>query len=167
MIVNSLVLGEVEIEDKQAICFEHGMPGFEQLKTFVLLPIEPGLPFSYLQSLEEAEVAFLLTDPFIFYPTYDIQLSDSVIDELRIVDEKDVQVWAVVTMKEDIRSATMNLLAPIVINMKEASGRQIILQNTEYVTKHLLTAGQAVSDSSEVAASVESSVEITSSRDGE
>ncbi|MCD9022307.1 flagellar assembly protein FliW [Cohnella silvisoli] len=167
MIVNSVVLGDIEVDDNQVIRFENGMPGFEQLKAFVLVQLEPELPFSYLQSVEEAEVAFLLTDPFTFYPGYDIQLSEQVIEDLRIGDEKDVQVWSVVTMKEDIHSATMNLLAPVIINTKEVNGRQVILQNTKYVTKHPLVAGQSELQSSQTAASKESSGVTTTDGDGE
>lgn len=166
MIVNSVVLGEIEVEDNQVIRFEHGMPGFEQLKAFIMVQPEPELPFSYLQSVEVAEVVFLLTDPFVFYPDYDIQLSEHVIDDLRIEEQQDVQVWSVVTMKDDIKSATMNLLAPVVINAKEANGNQVILQNTSYATKHPLVAGSSESQMSQTAASSESSDSNTTNGDG-
>jgi flagellar assembly factor FliW len=167
MIVNSVVLGEIEVDSNQVIRFEHGMPGFEHLKAFVRLQLEPELPFSYLQSVEEAEVAFLLTDPFVFYPAYVIQLTDQVIDDLHISDEKDVQVWAVVTMNEDIHSATMNLLAPVIINTKEVNGCQVILQNTAYKIKHSLVSESIASQSSQAAVGMESSAKITTDGDGE
>jgi len=140
MIVNTALLGEVEVEESKIIRFVQGMPGFEQLKSFILLNPDPELPFSYLQSTDQPEVAFLLTDPFIFFPAYEFQLPDLVVEELGISDEKFVQIWSVVSMKDDVRSATLNLLAPVVINSEQMSGHQVILQNTSYTTKHAIAA---------------------------
>ncbi|GGF91513.1 flagellar assembly protein FliW [Paenibacillus abyssi] len=138
MIVNSAVLGEVEVRSEDIINFPGGMPGFEQLKSFVLIKPEAELPFSYLQSVEEGDIAFLLTDPFIFYANYEFQLNEHVLEELSIEDPADVLVWSIVTLKEDLQSATLNLLAPVIINTRINTGRQIILQHTSYTTKHAL-----------------------------
>jgi flagellar assembly factor FliW len=167
MIVNSIMLGEIEVDNNQIIRFEHGMPGFEQLKAFIMIQPEPELPFSYLLSIEEAEVVFLLTNPFVFYPGYDIDLTEQVLEELRIQDENDVQVWSVVTMKDDIRLATLNLLAPVVINTREVNGQQVILHNTPYMTKHPLVVGSMESQSSQTAAGKDSLGNITIDGNGE
>lgn len=140
MIVNTALLGEIEIEQSKIIRFAQGIPGFEQSKSFIMLNPDPELPFSYLQSTDQPDVAFLLTDPFVFFPAYEFELSDQIVEELGINDEKFVQVWSVVSMKDDVRSATLNLLAPVVINSEQMAGCQVILQKTTYTTKHAIAA---------------------------
>lgn len=138
MLVQSSVLGEIEVDSDKVVRFTHGMPGFEEVRSYVLLQPDPNLPFNYLQSVEHPNVVFLLTDPFIFVRDYDVQLSEEVLNDLMIQNEQEVQVWAIVTLKESIQAATMNLLAPIVVNLRERLGRQIILANAGYSTKHPL-----------------------------
>ncbi|MDI4650351.1 flagellar assembly protein FliW [Cohnella hashimotonis] len=139
MIIQSSVLGAVEIETDKAVKFTQGMPGFEDTTSFVLLQPDPSLPFTYMQSLDRSEVVFLLTDPFVFAPEYDLRLSEDAVEELQIQGEQDVQVWSVVTLKDSIETATMNLLAPVIINVREKLGRQIVLTNSTYSTRQLLS----------------------------
>ncbi|CAI6084336.1 flagellar assembly protein FliW [Cohnella sp. JJ-181] len=139
MIIQSSVLGEVEIEAEKAVKFTQGMPGFEDTTSFVLLQPDPSLPFTYMQSLDQAEVVFLLADPFVFSPEYDLRLSEDTVEELQIKGEQDVQVWSVVTLRESIETATMNLLAPVVINVREKLGRQVVLTSSNYSTRQLLS----------------------------
>lgn len=139
MLIKSAVLGQVEIEPDKIVRFTQGMPGFEDTKSFVLLQPDPILPFTYMQSVDRAEVVFLLTDPFVFSPGYDLRLTEDTLEELSIKGEQDVQVWAVVTLKESVTTATMNLLAPVIVNIREKLGRQIVLTNSGYSTRQLLS----------------------------
>jgi len=120
------------------IRFEHGIPGFEQFKSFTLLSADEDGTFVHLQSVEDEEVVFLLADPFRFYPTYEFELALHIQEELCLQEEKDVAVWTIVTVGEKLEDSTLNLLAPIVVNTKLKVGRQVILQNTPYETKHPL-----------------------------
>jgi flagellar assembly factor FliW len=130
--------GELDIREEDIVKFERGLPGFEQLKRFIFVEPDPDLPFSFLQSVEDADVAFIVTNPFLFYPDYEFELSPSVQEELNIVSERDVAVWSVVTVREKASDATVNLLAPLVVNVKEKRGRQIVLHDSGYGTKHPL-----------------------------
>ena len=60
--------GTIEIEDDKLIHFENGIIGFPQLKTFTLIfdgEKNDGRAISWLQSMEEPELALPVMDPLI------------------------------------------------------------------------------------------------------
>ena len=130
--------GEMDVREQDIVRFERGLPGFEELKRFVFVEPEPDLPFSFLQSVDDADVAFIVTNPFLFYPDYEFELTEPTQEELNIRSERDVAVWSVVTVRGQAAEATINLLAPIVVNVKDKRGRQIVLHDSGYGTKHPL-----------------------------
>lgn len=138
MLIQTRAFGDIEIQEDQFIDFPQGLPGFEQLRTFTLIAIDPELPFSYLQSVEEANVSFLVVDPFVFFPDYEFDLPESVQLELDIRRPEDIQVWSIATVQGNLQEATVNLLGPIVINLASGKGKQVILHNTEYQVRHKL-----------------------------
>ncbi|MFD1903611.1 flagellar assembly protein FliW [Paenibacillus rhizoplanae] len=96
----------------------------------------PDGPFWVLQSVHEQSLSFLLSDPFVFYPSYEFELPDDEAEELAI--ESEVLVRCILTLKEDVEASTINLLAPIVLNPIDLTGKQIVLHRTPYHTKHSL-----------------------------
>ena len=66
--INTLRFGELEIEEQDVVRFADGIPAFEDEHEFVLLPYEEGTPYMFLQSMMTPELAFLMTDPFVFLP---------------------------------------------------------------------------------------------------
>jgi flagellar assembly factor FliW len=130
----------IEIDEPQILTFEQGLPGFEDEKQFVLLPIE-GIEISMLQSIQTSELAFITTDPFQFFKQYDFELSTADLEFLELKDEKDVHVQVIITVADPYERSTANLQAPVIINTKINKCKQIILSDSKYRTKHLLTEG--------------------------
>lgn len=129
--------GEVAVD--KVIRFEHGLPGFEEERAFVLVPYDEKSPFVFLQSAQTPELAFLLTNPFLFFPDYAIELDDDMLAQLELADERDVLVYGIVTVPGGrVPEMTVNLLAPIVINARAQTARQIVLEKSAYKTKHRL-----------------------------
>ena len=127
-----------EIEEK-IIEFKSGLPGFEEYKKFVIILNEDEEnPFHKLQSLEETEISFIIINPFIFKQDYDFKLLEDTVEKLEIKDSKDVVVYTIVTIPEDYTKMTANLLGPIIINTKNNQAKQIVLNDTEYTTKHYI-----------------------------
>lgn len=152
MKIETLNFGEIEIEAEEVIAFPQGIPGYEEMSQFAILHPDKELPFSYLQSVEMGQLCFIIVDPFIFHPAYEFQLPDSVVELLGIEDEQEILVRAIVTSKGELKDATMNLLAPVVINTRSCVAKQVILGNTPYGTKYRLFPQQ--SDDTEVNARV-------------
>jgi flagellar assembly factor FliW len=137
-LIETSMYGELEISEDSIITFTNGIPGFESLRKYTVLQIEEDLAFSYLQSVEEKDLAFIIVNPFLFHTGYEFDIPDAAQEELKITSEKDVAIWSIVTIRDDLQDATMNLVAPIVINIREKLGRQVILPGTTYTTRHKL-----------------------------
>lgn len=110
--------------------FEDGIPGFSHLQFFQLIQEEES-PFCLIQSTEETDIGFWVIDPFVFFPSYKFELSDVVKSSLRIEEQSQIAVFSIVTIRGN-NQATVNLKAPIVVNLSNRMGRQIILQEDTY-----------------------------------
>lgn len=121
---------------KETYTFPKGIPGFEELKSFDLQQHDE--VFSLFSSAEEPAVAFVTVNPFDYHSDYEFELSPENVEDLGVTDPRDVEVRCIITLHAEIRNATANLLAPIVFNKHKKMGKQIVLQNTEYQTKHAL-----------------------------
>ncbi|UJF33226.1 flagellar assembly protein FliW [Paenibacillus hexagrammi] len=136
MKVDTFHFGEIEVLQEEIVTFSGGIPGFEQLTSFAILRFEEHAPFYYLQSLQETMISFVITNPFGVYPDYEFHLPISEQEELEISEEAQLAVWSIVTIRDSAETATMNLLAPIVVNVERRLGKQIVLHNSHYKTKH-------------------------------
>ncbi|WP_172645521.1 flagellar assembly protein FliW [Domibacillus tundrae] len=130
--------GEKEIEQEDIITFSTGIPGFENEKKFVLLEFPDNNVFYALQSVSTSDLSFVVTDPFSFFIDYNVKVDDATIDALAIEKEEDVTLLNILTVRDPFEETTANLQAPIVINKKTHSGRQVILTGTPYETRHNL-----------------------------
>ncbi|HAF16781.1 MAG: flagellar assembly protein FliW [Syntrophomonadaceae bacterium] len=140
MQVNTTRFGTLEVAEENLLYFPEGMVGFSHLKKYFFVPVTNNDVFAWMQSQSDPDTAFLMVDPFIFFPDYDVQLNESVCASLQIKDREEVTLLTVVTIppQEGVRGMTTNLLAPVVINHVKGIGRQVILDGSGYKTKHLL-----------------------------
>ncbi|WP_233281062.1 flagellar assembly protein FliW [Paenibacillus algicola] len=133
--MNTAVFGEIEMPEEQIYHFPKGIPGFENEHQFALL-FEENSPFMYMQSLQNKDLSFVVTDPFSFYPDYEFDLPDNEAEELHIDD--DLFIKCILTVRDSVKDSTVNLLAPLVFNPKNRLAKQIVLRQVPYQTKHLL-----------------------------
>ena len=138
MLVQTLNFGSVEIPENKVITFKDGLPGFPQIHRFAVVEMETLKPFRYLQSLDEPPVSFFIINPFLLDPGYEFRLTDSDMEDVNSTNSAELAVYAVATVPEDPGSATMNLMAPIVINDRDRCGKQVILNESKYSVKHPL-----------------------------
>jgi flagellar assembly factor FliW len=136
MKLNTPYLGEIEYKKEEIIIFEKGLYGFEEKQSFILVNLDdPEFPFNWLQSIEDENLSFILTSPFLFVKDYEFNLADNITNGLEIAKPEDVLILSVVVLDEDLKKSTMNLQAPIIINRNTNKGRQIILEE-DYKLKH-------------------------------
>lgn len=138
MQMESAVLGTITYEETDIYYFANGLPGFEEQKQFLIIQPDPGIPFSYLQAVEDASVAMVVTDPFLFYKDYDFELPGDSRNQLQADDFEYIRVWSIVTIPGKLEDATINLMAPIVVNTQHRIGQQLILHDTGYKPRHPL-----------------------------
>ena len=124
--------------DEDVIVFKKGLPGFKELKNFIIFPLESNEVFSILHSIENIEVGLVLVSPYDIAGDYEFKIPDNYIKELQIERPEEVLVLTTVTLSSNIENMTTNLKAPIIINIKEKLGEQLILDNDKYKIKEPL-----------------------------
>ncbi|WP_445613097.1 flagellar assembly protein FliW [Geobacillus sp. YF-1] len=129
--------GEIDIAEQDIVRFPHGLPGFANEKRFVPLPLAD-TPFVILQSVDTPALGFVLIEPFSYFPSYEFELDEATVEQLEIESERDVAVYVILTVADPFHETTANLQAPVVINVRQRTGKQVILTNTAYKTKHRL-----------------------------
>jgi flagellar assembly factor FliW len=131
--------GEIEIEKEKIIIFEEGIPAFEEEKEFIIILNEDKEnPFHWLQSINNQDLSFIVINPFEIFSDYDILLPQTAINKLKIEKEEDINIYTIVVIPADMKKMTTNLLGPIVINTNERLGKQVILDDERYTTKHFI-----------------------------
>ncbi len=138
LILQTKYHGVREYEEKDIIEFQKGMPGFDKLKKFIIFPVEDNEVFSVLHSLEDESIGFVIASPFDVINNYEFKLENDIIKRLKITGNEDVLVFNTVTLSSKVENITINLRAPIIINIKEKLGEQIILSNEKYLIKYPL-----------------------------
>lgn len=135
MNIQTAYFGEVDIEQSNIITFEHGIPGFEEEKQFILMPLSEESVFEVLQSVQTKEIAFMTTPPASIVLNYHFDLDEATIQALDIKSEEEVHVYVIMSLKESFSGSTVNLKAPIVINATNNKAKQVILSNEEYIIR--------------------------------
>jgi len=132
--------GIIEVDTDRLLNFPQGMIGFPDLKKYFFVPVPDNKVFAWLQSFDDPEIAFLMVDPFVFFPDYDVRLDEITCESLQLKSADEAALLTVVTIpaREGVRGMTTNLLAPVVINHVQGLGQQVILDGSGYHTKHLL-----------------------------
>lgn len=139
MILKTKHFEEVEIEDGNIITFEEGIPGFENLFKYVVIEnSDQEVPFKWLQSIDDPDLAFIIIDPFAFKKDYEFDMPDSAIEKLQIKSKEEINVYAMVVVSKEIKDISANLSAPIVINLSNKKGKQVLLDDDRYSTKHYI-----------------------------
>ncbi len=130
MKINTANFGKIDIDESKIIEFQDGIPGFEDKKKFtVILNEDMDNPFHYLQSVENEDLSFVIINPFDIFPEYEFNIPKVSKEKLHIENEKQVIVYTIVVVPEDIEKMTTNLQGPIIIID--------ILQSTHYSIKVL------------------------------
>jgi len=130
--------GEIEIREQDIYTFPDGIPGFEQDKRFALMGLEGMDGFACLQCVDRGDLSFIIVNPFVFFPDYEFNLPDADARRLEAANPGDLSVWTIVTIKDRLESATVNLVAPVVLNVRNRIGKQVILVDANLNTRHAL-----------------------------
>ena len=138
MIIKTKFLGEVEIREEDIIIFPDGILGFEDSRQFILLDIPENEFFKILQDVEREYVSFIVTDPFKFKEDYEMEVQDHELLKINIRKKEQIAMINIVTLSDVFEKSSMNLLAPIIMNTENRIGKQYVLSNVSYSTKHPL-----------------------------
>lgn len=130
--VETTRFGEITVPEDDIFTFKWGLPGFGFLREFVVLAMEEQKPYVWLQSLERPEMAMPLIDPWALFDDYDPQLPAVTASVLEIERPDDFCLMCVTVVGAEAQELTVNLLAPIVFNLRTRVGRQVMLEDCDY-----------------------------------
>ncbi len=128
--------GEIEVQESDVIELPNGLIGFPELKKYVLLDHDKDSPFKWFQSLDDGAIAFVLINPLLFKPDYAVEVTEAEVSDLDLTNEEDAVISVIITMPTNPQNMTANLKAPLVFNLKNRKGKQIILNTSAYTTRH-------------------------------
>ena len=124
--------GEVAVPEEDVFTLKWGLPGFGYLREFVVLALEDQKPYVWLQSLERPEIALPLIDPWALFDDYDPQLPAVTAAVMEIERPDDFCLMCVCVVGQDAKEMTVNLVAPLVFNLRLRIARQVMLEDSEY-----------------------------------
>ena len=124
--------GELQVPADSVIELPSGIIGFSHTTKFVL--IEHKHPFSWLHSIEDSNLAFVVVDGFEFGNQFDVKppLGEKDAD---FKENDEYAILVIVTVRPDPRMTTANLKAPVFVNMRNRRGLQVIFDDPRYSTR--------------------------------
>lgn len=141
MKIDTRYFGEIELDESKLIHFDNGLFGFEEYKDYTILyDSEDGDDpfFSWLQCTSQHDLAFPVVNPQKVMQDYDPIVEDGLLNDLGEFGEEDMVVLVLATVPSDVKRASVNLRAPLIINVSTRKGIQLVTENQEYEIKHYL-----------------------------
>jgi len=136
MILQTTRFGSVDVDEQRLIEFPAGLLGFSQARRFALLqPDERGV-FFWLQSAENPDLAFVVTDPSLWSDEFAAPLRPEQSEEIGLADVADAQTFVIVNRRGG--ALTANMQGPLVISAVTRRGVQVVLAERRWSTRHEL-----------------------------
>src|SRR6478672_10312929 len=123
--------GPVSVEADDIVLFPRGIVAFEDCRHWVLLGDDENPALAWLQSVSRPEVALPVVSPRRFVPDYSVRLARGQLVPLEFSPFDQVFVLNIVSRSDG--DLTLNLKAPLVINLDRRLGRQIITTDDQPV----------------------------------
>ncbi len=136
MQIETTRFGRMTVEDDRVMTFPHGLLGFPEQSRFALIAAGADTCFFWLQSVDDPSLAFVVTDPSIFFRDYDVTLREETELALQLTDSRFAQLFVICNKVGDW--LTGNLLGPIVINAENRLAQQVVLTEKKWTTRQPL-----------------------------
>ncbi len=134
-IVKTREYGEINVSEKNKIIFKKPIFGFENLLEYYLIPLKEPVQFALLQSAEDQDISFIVTQPRLFISDYLLDIDDKDAAMLEMSEGDEIADYAIVTIPQNVEDITMNILGPIVINTKNNYAVQSVSNCEHYTTR--------------------------------
>lgn len=142
IVVKSTRFGDLEVPADSVIDFPKGVIGFPRHQRYVMIEHKP--PFSWLHSLDDPALAFVVVDGFEFGQEYNLvpPIGDADANECDFKAEDEYAILVIVTVRPDPKQTTANLKAPLFVNLRNRKGAQCIFDDPRYLTRFPLWTGK-------------------------
>jgi len=135
MLIHTSRFGALAIEPQDILHFQAGLPGLPACNEWVLLADASHDALGWLQSSSHPEIALAVVSPRRFVPNFQMRVAHRDLEALRLADIDEAQVLVIVASNEG--RLTVNLKAPLVFNLREQRGVQVVAKD-DHSLQHLL-----------------------------
>lgn len=138
MTIKTRLCGEIEVNEDKVINMVAGLIGFETLKKFILInDNEEGdkKGVMWLQSIEEGDLALPMMDPSIVKPAYAPSIPEEILKGLGDFDKDEYLVLVALTVPKKVEDMSVNLKAPIIIDVDSLTACQVIIDDEDCPVK--------------------------------
>jgi flagellar assembly factor FliW len=129
--IESTRFGALEVPDESVLEFPNGLIGLGGTR-YTLIAREESAPFLWLHSLDDPSLAIPVTNPWFFFSSYEVEVSDAEAERIGVTDPSQADVYVTVRAGETIEDFRANLRAPILVAggrghqvINEASGTSV------------------------------------------
>ena len=139
MILETAKFGKVEVNDNYIFDFVEPIIGYENIKHFALIDCDEKSPFKWLQAIEDLSLAMPVTIPAYFGIEYKFYIPDDKVELLEAKEATDILSLNITNVPNGApQNATVNLLAPVVVNINNKKALQLILSDTNFPVRYRL-----------------------------
>ncbi len=138
LVIQTERFGELSVPETDVLHFPEGILGFGDRKEFVLVQEAAYAPFLWLQSVDDPHLSFVVVDPLTFVPDYKVEVKPAEVKSLDLDDIEKARVLVIVVVRDDPDQITANLQGPLIVNPEKSVGKQIVLLNDRYHTRHYI-----------------------------
>jgi flagellar assembly factor FliW len=124
MEVTTSRFGKLQAAPSDILLFEEGLIGLRNCRRWVVLADAQNAALGWLQSIDDGDAALGVVSPRRFVPDYQLRVSRQELAPLGLATAEGAQV--VVIVSRHAEGLSLNLRAPLVINVEARRGRQVI-----------------------------------------
>ena len=141
MTFESSRFGTLEIQTEEVIEFPAGLIGLGGAR-YALLSTDDNSPFAWLQSVDDPDLALPITNPWLFFTDFGVDIDDAEAARIGIDDPSKVDVWVTVRAAAELEGFSANLRAPILV--VNGRGYQVINEAKDAAVRAPLFSGSTV-----------------------
>lgn len=136
MVIETSRFGGIEVDDERFLNFPKGLVGFPNDREYALIQTGENSAFYWMQAVHRPELAFVVCDPRLFITDYRVAIKSEDLGQIGLADTNGSQVFVIVNKADEV--LTGNLQGPLVINVATRVGKQLVLSDKRYSTRHPL-----------------------------
>jgi len=141
--ISTKFFGDRDCGSDSIYSFPAGLPGFEDQQSFCFLTIPGSEPLLFMQSTATRNLCFVLLPVLVADPSYKVNLTPEERAILELPAEPTLRIGrdilcAVTVCSESGTAPTVNMMAPVIVNLKAKIGLQVIHAEAGYSHRHPL-----------------------------
>ncbi|MHC1743734.1 MAG: flagellar assembly protein FliW [Syntrophobacteraceae bacterium] len=128
MQIETTRFGALDLDESTFIHFPWGIPGFEELKRYVLMDHREG-PFKWLQAVDDPSIAFVVCPPDVVGVRYTVP--EEKVTPILLQTTEDLVLLVMVSFDQNDKSLRLHLRGPLLFNASNRQAYQWTIDSNE------------------------------------